>query len=112
MYSLTPFNKDQITSTSLGVLETLANKLNANAKVSLIACFTGMGTNNIAQSISNLYSKATIFSPTEEYLLADCDSFKISDNGSCIFKSGNFISSLFETRRNITKIYQDGQVVK
>ncbi len=108
--SIIQFSRDyQIKQDSLGIFETLETKLKANAKVSLISCSTGQGDENIAQKISILCSNATIFSPNADYKISDCDSFKISDDGSCYFKNGNFITGLFENRKNITKIYHNGE---
>lgn len=111
--SIIQFSKNyQVNLDSLGIFETLEKKLKPNAKVSLISCSTGQGDENIAQKISILCSKSTIFSPNANYFISDCDSFKISDDGSCSFKSGNFITCLFENRENITRIYQNGRPVE
>lgn len=110
--SIIQFSKDyRVDLDSLGIFETLKKKIKPNATVSLISCSTGQGDENIAQKISVLYSKSTIFSPNANYIISDSDSFKIFDDGSCSFKTGNFITGLFENRRNITKIYQNGQSI-
>ena len=103
----------RVNLTSLGIFETLAQKLKQNANLSLISCSTGQGTDNIAQRISTLCPTATIFCPKENYMVADYSSFNIcDDDGSCSFINGNFITGLFKKRENTTRIYQNGQVME
>lgn len=103
------FSKDYFAREhSLGIFETLAKKLKPNAKISLISCSTGQGDENIAKKISILCSNSTIFSPNADYFVSDSESFKIASDGSCSFKSENFVINLFKKREDITKIYKNG----
>lgn len=93
---------------SLEFFDILAPKIKQKGKLSLISCLTGSGTENIAQAISKICKESTVFAPSGIYKLGDFESVTINDTGACSFKRGNCITALWQTREDMTIMYQDG----